>query len=176
MKTITEKQAIDILKKYAPNKKIFDTVLKHSLKVQEIALRIAKKIPQADMEFIRTASLLHDIGRFKCPPGPLTIKHGIAGAEILRKEKLPKHALVAERHLGAGISKKDIKEQKLKLPLKDHIPKSIEEKIITHADNLVFGAREGTFNEVLERFRKELGEKYTRKFVKLKDDIENMQK
>lgn len=170
---MNEKQAIALLKKYSTYEERFKKILAHSKKVQEIALGIAAKIPEADKEFIKIASLLHDIGRFSCPPGKDNIKHGIKGAEILRKEGLPeKFALVAERHVGVGISKEDIKKQKLNLPLKDYLPKTIEEKIITHADNLVFGNEEGTLRQVIERFRKELGEEYVERVKKLAEDIE----
>lgn len=173
---ITEKEAMSLLKKYAKNKREFNIILKHSKAVQKVALRIAKKIKGVDIEFIKTASLLHDIGRFECPPGKWSFKHGIIGAEILRKEGLKKHALVAERHLGAGISKKDIIEQKLSLPLKDYLPKTKEEKIITHADNLIENNKEASIEKIIERFRKELGEKVAKKIKKLAEEIDGMMK
>jgi len=173
---MTEKEAILLLSKYAKDKRDFDAILKHSKAVQKVALRIAKKIKGIDIEFIRTASLLHDIGRFECPPGKFSFKHGIIGAEILRKEGLKKHALAAERHLGAGISKKDIIEQKLDLPLKDYLPKTREEKIIAHADNLIENNREITIEKTIERFRKELGEKVAKKIKKLNNEVNKMVK
>ena len=171
MKNITEKQAIALLKKYAPNKQSFDIVLAHSRKVQELALSIAKKIPRADTGFIGIAALLHDIGRFKCPPRKNSIWHGVEGATILRKEGLHKYALVAERHLGAGITKEDIKRQKLKLPLKDYVPKTIEEKIISYADNLIFGTRIGALQEVIKRYRKEIGDFYIPRVIEQHNEI-----
>ena len=171
---MSEKEAIALLKKYAPSEEAFKKVYNHSKKVQEISLRFAEG-KKVDKEFIKAAALLHDIGRLECPPGKGSITHGIAGASILRKEGLPeKFALVCERHLGAGISKEDIKEQKLPLPLKDYLPLSAEEKIIAHSDNLVFGDKEGSFALVIERFRKELGEKAVERFKKLKEDVENL--
>lgn len=171
MKEISEKEAIGLLKKYSKNKKTYNLVLAHSKLVQKVALKIAKKIKGVDTEFIKTAALLHDIGRFRCPPGPKTIFHGVEGAKILRKEGLLKHARLAERHLGAGINKKDIEEQRLPLPKKDYMPKTIEEKIIAHADNLVFGARVGTLKEVEARFRKEVSEKIARRARNLYNSI-----
>ncbi|MBQ3575964.1 MAG: phosphohydrolase, partial [Coprobacter sp.] len=56
------------------------------------------------------------------------------GAEILRSEGLEAHALVCERHTGAGISAQEIENQKLPLPKADMIPVSIEEKIVAYAD------------------------------------------
>ena len=60
--------------------------------------------------------------------------HSLLGADILRNEGLEKHALVCERHTGAGISAKEIEQQNLPLPHKDVIPISIEEKIVAYAD------------------------------------------
>ena len=109
---ISEKKAVKLLRKYAPDEKTFRIVLAHSKKGQEIALKIAKNIPEADNEFIKIAMLLHDIGRFKYPPRTKdSIRHGIEGAKILRKENFFKYARVAERHLGVGITKEDIKKQ-----------------------------------------------------------------
>jgi uncharacterized protein len=45
-----------------------------------------------------------------------------------------KLALVCERHIGAGISTADIRQQHLPLPNRDMIPISIEEQIICYAD------------------------------------------
>ena len=174
--SLTEKQAIDILKKYSPNKKVFQKILAHSKAVQKLALKLAKKIPKINKEFIKTASLLHDIGRTRYPPKRSSIKHGIEGAKILRKEKLPKHARVAERHIGVGITKQDIIRQKLPLPRKDHIPKTKEEKIIAHADNLTFGTKVGTLKQVITRFKKELGESYVKRVEKLADEIKSWER
>ena len=171
---LTEKKALELLKRYSS--KSFRKILAHSKAVQKVALRIAGKIPEADSEFIKIASLLHDIGRFRCPPGKNSIRHGIIGAKILRKEGLERYARVAERHLGVGITKEDIKRQKLDLPLKDYVPISKEEKIIAHADNLVFGEKIGNLKMVIERFRKELGEEYAGRIKKLDKEIKAMKK
>jgi uncharacterized protein len=176
MKKITEKQAIELLKKYSNSEEDFEKVLAHVKAVQKVAVRIASKVPGIDMYKIKIGGLLHDIGRFSCPPGKDNCRHGLAGAEILRKEGLPDIALIAERHMGAGITKEDIIEQKLDLPGKDFVPLSREEKIVCHADNLIFDDKEVSFDKVTERFRKELGEKYVKRFVKLKNEVEKMQK
>lgn len=172
MEHITEKKAVALLKKYAATEQDFEAVLAHSISVQKVALKICRKV-RCDVQFVKTACLLHDIGRFQCLNA---IKHGIVGAKILKEEGLPKHALVAERHLGAGISKQDIKEQKLKLPLKDYVPKTVEEKIIAHADNLIFNTRVGTLKEAVSRFSKELGKKCGEKVKKLGEEIEKLKK
>ncbi len=177
MKKISEKEAIKLLKKHSNNEGNFKGVLKHSKAVQKVALDIGRKVKDVDLDFIKTASLLHDIGRFKTGiKGKDVVKHGIFGADILRKEGLREYALVAERHMGAGISREDILEQGLELPLNDYIPISKEEKIICHADKLVFGHRVGTVEEAVEKFRKELGEKAGKKIRKLAEEVEGLKK
>jgi len=174
MKKISEKDAIRLLKKYSQSKQSFKRILGHVQVVKKLAVDIGKKVKDADLDFIKTASLLHDIGRFQV--GPDTVRHGVIGSEILRGEGLPDHALVAERHLGPGISKEEIIEHGLDLPVQDYIPVSREEKIICHADNLIFGHRKGTLKEAVERFNKELGKKVGRKVKKLAEEVEGMSK
>jgi uncharacterized protein (TIGR00295 family) len=171
-----EKQAVALLKKYSKgDKRVFMKVLAHSRAVQKLALKMAKGIPDIDINLIKTGSLLHDIGRFSCPPRTaLSIKHGIKGAEILRKERQKTLAKIAERHIGAGISKEDIREQKLPLPKKDFMPRTKEEKIIACADNLVFGKSVKTIKQVVERFSGEISPKIGKRAKCLYDEITAM--
>jgi len=171
---MNEKEALELLKKHSSSDVAFEKVLNHSKKVQEIALRFAENIPECDVEFVRIASLLHDIGRFSCSK---TILHGICGADILRKEGLDeKFALVCERHLGAGISKKDIEQQGIDLPKKDYVPRSVEEKVITCADNLVFDDKEGTVEDVYQKFLIEVNKEAAEKTKKLYEEVCSMMK
>lgn len=160
---------IKLIKKYSLDKNSYDRVLTHSKKVNEIAMRIARQIQGVDLDFVNEASMLHDIGRFSAKK---VIQHGIEGARILKEEGYDERfQRVCCCHLGAGISKEEIKKKKLDLPLADYEPISIEEKIITVADNLVFGFREGTIDEVLYRFEKELGKDVARKVEKLYNEV-----
>ena len=164
----------ELLKKYSTNSKEYAKVLSHSEKVKEVALRIGDKIKGVNKEFLIKASLLHDIGRFKCPPGKNPILHGIEGSKIMEKEGFPKIAKVCERHLGAGLDREQAKQ--FGLPIRDYLPKTIEEKIITFADNLVSGDHEIPFTDVVKRFKKEYTEKDLKRLLKLKKEIENKQK
>lgn len=56
------------------------------------------------------------------------------GAEILRREGLHRHARVAERHTGTGLTAAEIERQNLPLPHQDFTPQSIEEQIVCYAD------------------------------------------
>jgi uncharacterized protein len=174
-KTITEEEAISLLKKYAPNEKVFLLVLNHSKNVQKIALKTAKKVKDINLDFIKTASLLHDIGRFSCPPRTdNSIRHGIVGYEILKKEGLIKHANVCRVHIGVGITKEDVLKQNLPLPKEDMIPLTKEEMIITYADNLDYKDEEKTEEWVENRFSEEIGEYYRLKVKKFHNKLHSL--
>lgn len=146
---------LDIIEKYYDkNSDLYKLLVKHSTQVMNKALSIAKNHPElnADTQFITEAAMLHDIGIYLtnapsifCHGKKPYICHGYLGADILRNEGLPKHALVCERHTGTGLSVEDIERQKLPLPLRDMIPISIEEQIICFAD--CFFSKSGDMTE-----------------------------
>ena len=85
--------------------------------------------------------MLHDIGIFLTDAVPIHcfgkyhyLCHGYLGADLLRKENLPRHALVAERHTGTGLTLKQIMERNLPVPHREMVPLSMEEKIVCFAD------------------------------------------
>jgi uncharacterized protein len=63
------------------------------------------------------------------------------GAEMLRNEGLPRHALVCERHTGSGLSADDIIKENLPLPPRDMLPLSVEERVICYADKFFSKSR-----------------------------------
>ncbi|MFN4308934.1 MAG: HD domain-containing protein, partial [Sulfurihydrogenibium azorense] len=81
------------------------------------------------------------------------IMHGIEGAKILKD--YPELAKICERHIGAGIPR----EEAIKLGLgnKDYIPETLEEKIITHADNLISGNKEVSIEETIKEYDEKFG-------------------
>ena len=101
-------------------------------------------------------------------------RHGVVGSVILRKEGHPQEALIAERHLGPGISREDILEQDLDLPHQDFIPESYEEKIVCYADKLISGVKEITIEESKKRFKKEIGEKCEARLQALHEEISEL--
>ena len=62
---------------------------------------------------------------------------------------------IIERHIGAGITASEA--VRLGLPEKDYLPVTVEEKIVSYADNIVSGTREMLFYEALDRFKDILG-------------------
>ena len=63
------------------------------------------------------------------------------------------HALVCERHTGAGLSLQDIEEQNLPVPHRDMLPVSLEEEIICFADKF-FSKTKLDKEKSLEKARK----------------------
>ena len=121
--------------------------LPHVTLVTYEALKIARQLglSKAQLCFIEEAAMLHDIGIVRveareigCSGGLPYICHGVEGRKILTEEGLPDHALVAERHIGVGITRADIVEKNYPLPPRDMLAERLEEKIISWAD-LFFG-------------------------------------
>ncbi len=105
-----------------------------------------------NLELAVLGAVLHDIGRSKTHG----IAHGIEGAKILRKYNFDeKLALIAERHIGAGIPKNEAVE--LGLPPKDYMPISLEEKLVAHCDNLISGTERVDVDFVVNKFKKRVG-------------------
>lgn len=135
---------VEIINKYySDNPRLRKILLRHSHQVANRTLRIVDAHPdwEVDKEFIREAAMLHDIGIIFCNAPAIYcfgehqyIEHGYLGAELLRREKLPKHADVAERHTGTGITINQIINEKLPLPFQDFSPRTLEEEIICYAD------------------------------------------
>lgn len=136
--------SIEIIDKYYPqDNELKNILLVHSRSVARKALQMLDKHPelQLDRDFVESAALLHDIGIFQtnapgiyCSGTHPYICHGYLGADLLREEGLPRHALVCERHTGAGIELKNIIEQQLPIPHREMVPLSMEEQLICFAD------------------------------------------
>ena len=132
-----------INKYYSEENELKHILLTHSRSVADKALQIAVKHPELHLDtgFLEEAALLHDIGIFMTDASGIQcfgthpyICHGYLGSELLMKEGYPRHALVCERHTGAGMSLQSIIEQDLPIPHRDMIPVSMEEQVICFAD------------------------------------------
>lgn len=124
----TDKECIDLLWDAGCKKR----VVIHCATVRAVAEEIAKAIPQADMDVVIAGAILHDIGRSK----DHSIMHASIGAEIAERYGLsPVLVNIIRKHTGAGLDDEDVRE--LGLPPGDYMPKTLEEKIVAHADNMV---------------------------------------
>ncbi|MFC1489323.1 HD domain-containing protein [Thermodesulfobacteriota bacterium] len=135
---------MDIIKNYYNTEsRTYKILIQHGELVSNKALIAAGKVAHLnpDLDFIKEAAMLHDIGIFftrtpelGCTGEHPYICHGYLGRDILEKEGFKTHALVCERHLGVGISLEDIRCHRLPIPERDMLPVSIEEQIICYAD------------------------------------------
>lgn len=139
-------------KYYAAGSEAYRIVSIHGEDVARKALQIAELHPEMnlDLKFIEEAALLHDIGIFMCKAPEIDchgeadyICHGYLGAELMHREGYPAHALVCERHTGAGISREEIAGRRLPLPHRDMLPVSPEEQLICFADKFFSKTRLG---------------------------------
>lgn len=170
---LNPKDAISLLK----NAGCSADVIEHCKTVAEYARQIAIDIKKSaekkgqpiaiDIDTVFLGGLLHDIGRSKTHD----IDHAVVGAAITIENGLDdKIVNIIERHIGAGISKEEA--ALLGLPQKDYLPVTIEEKIVAHADNLVFGSKAGTIEElVLDLRKKQLDENIIRRIIGLNNEI-----
>lgn len=112
-----------------------EEVVAHCEAVSALAVKIARKC-RANVKLAEIGGLLHDIGRCRSH----TLTHAVEGAKLAGELGLPEPIVrIIERHIGAGITRKEA--EKLGLPKKDYIPRTLEEKIVAHADNLMSGAK-----------------------------------
>ena len=136
--------AISLINKYyADNEPLCELLLLHSHQVTQRALEIARRHPELpiDCEFVEQAAMLHDIGIFLtdapgigCHGTEPYLLHGFLGAELMRREGLPRVARVCERHTGTGLTAERIQELNLPLPAGSYEPETLEEKLICYAD------------------------------------------
>ncbi len=168
----------DIIYKYYPEEnQLRNILLTHSELVARKALQVADKHPELalDRQFLEEASLLHDIGIFLCDAPSIQcfgthpyICHGYLGAELMRQEGLERHALVCERHTGAGLTLTQIEAQNLPVPHRDMLPVTLEEQVICFADKFFSKTRlaeEKTVEQArrsLQKFGEEGVERFNR--------------
>lgn len=160
---------------YQEGTPLYDVLVRHSRSVADFAIDILRRHPElnADSTFVEEAAMLHDIGICRtqapgifCTGDKPYICHGTIGADMMRQEGFPRHALVCERHTGAGLSLQQIIEQRLPVPHRDLLPVSIEEQVICFADKFFSKTkldRQKTPEEALRSLEK-FGEEGTRRF------------
>ena len=140
----TDEAILDLHKKFAPTERSLAVVYGHCQIIDEIARQvISQNQLKLDNKLVHAAALLHDIGYYPLldKDGYETkgegIKHGVIGAEILRKEGVDEAVCrIAERHTGVGLTREGILQFRLPLPARDFIPETAEEWLIAYADKL----------------------------------------
>lgn len=163
---------------YPPQTQLYQVLVVHSRIVTQKSLEIAEHLSglDPDVEFIKTAAMLHDIGIFKtralsigCTGTDPYIRHGYLGRKLLDELGLPpEYGLVCERHTGAGITRENIVSNTLPLPPRDMVPQSLEEKIICiadkyHSKNPKYSDQKMTVESILESLEK-IDDSHARRF------------
>ena len=127
-----------LLKKHGCSRR----VVAHCRAVADCALEIAGDSPFIDRDLVLAGAMLHDIGRGTTH----AIGHAQAGAGICRRLGCPgKVARIVECHTGAGMTADEC--SLLRLVPRDCVPKTAEERLVAHADNLAAGSRRTTIHE-----------------------------
>lgn len=130
-------------------------ILYHTLAVSRKAIKIGSEIRSVpvDIKLVRIGAILHDIGRTRSHG----LDHAAYGADIIRdlgwSEDL---ARITETHILGGLKKSEAKD--LNIPIRDYMPRSIEEKIVCLSDKYHIGSRkvsiEHRFKNWYNRFGK----------------------
>ena len=125
-----------------------------------------------DRGVVRQGALLHDLGRSLTQD----VRHATAGADLLRKDGPgawdERIVLCVERHTGAGIDAAEAKA--LGLPARDYTPRTLEERIVAHADNLYSGETRLTLAELEAKYRAKKLPRAWQKIQALHDELEDL--
>ena len=183
MKFPSEKESLEILK----NLRVMLKVVEHSKSVMIIALSIAKDIIESghnvDVKMLKSAALLHDVG--KCKYNKETgneYMHSYESGRIMRKAGFDEFAEVVESHF--GITEHESRCLGFPEP-HDMMPKTIEAKILFVADKIRPGRE--TLDEVVEYSRNTdklteryfsmcdgMKERYVETDIKIWKELQNM--
>jgi uncharacterized protein len=111
-----------------------EKVVAHCRAVRDVALEYAQRNLLVSVELVDEGAMLHDIGRGKTH----TIQHAQHGADLVRSFGFSEEiARIIECHTGAGLTADEC--TLLRLSPRECMPQTTEEKIVTHADNLIEG-------------------------------------
>ena len=117
-------------------------VIAHCHAVRDCACGYAAHNPGINFHLVEQGAMLHDIGRSRTHD----IRHAQCGADLIRAWGLGEEiARIVECHTGAGLTADEC--TLLGLSPRDCIPTTMEEKIVTHADNLIAGKKRVTILE-----------------------------
>ena len=143
-----------------------EKVLAHCKAVYDVALEYAQRDTLVAVDLVREGAMLHDIGRGSSH----TILHAQRGADLLRAQGISEEvARIVECHTGAGLTADEC--TLLGLSPRDCIPRTTEEKIVTHADNLIEGRKRVIIDESIASAI-HLPKKVRRRIYHLAQDVE----
>ncbi len=120
--------------KHAASAADFEVVWTHCEIVCGIAEQVAGRVAGVDLDLVRAGCLVHDIGVYRLRGEPY-IRHGVIGHRMLAEEGYPEAICrFCSCHTGVGVTRRDIEEQGLALPVGDYVAGSPEERLVMYAD------------------------------------------
>ncbi|MGB8309790.1 MAG: HD domain-containing protein [Methanoregula sp.] len=141
-------------------------VIAHCKAVCTCAEEYAKRSDLADRNLVTIGAMLHDIGRGNTH----SIGHAQRGADLLREKGFREEiARIVECHTGAGLTADEC--TLLGLLPRDCMPQTIEEKIVTHSDNLIAGSNRVIIEEEIAA-AVHLPRKIRKRMYRLANDVE----
>ncbi len=128
--------------RHAPTPEAFELVYTHCRAVCEVAeLLLAAAPAGVDADLVRAGCLLHDVGVYRLMDergridGPRYVSHGVLGHELLAGEGLPEILCrFCSHHTGVGVTRDDVRDQVLPIPVADYLAESPEEELVMYAD------------------------------------------
>lgn len=151
-----------------------EEVMRHVELVESIASAFAAAINArspglVDTGLVTAGALLHDIGRTRTH----TIEHARFGVEMAEALGLdPRIVEIIRRHVGGGLSPGEAKA--LGLPAWDGMPRTVEEKIVCHADTLVGAGGRRTLARTIERIGRKNAPEYERRVAALHRELADL--
>jgi len=128
---MTYEKALEILNEYGEGSVWTQHCLAVSNMAEHLSDALARKL-EINIEFLRCASLLHDIGRYVSHD---PIMHGVEGYHLLTALGYGEEAFVCASHILYGLSGNEAVQ--FGLPAVDFKPKSIEEKLVPLIDFMI---------------------------------------
>jgi len=148
-------------------------VIDHCKAVSDLAVKTAQIIQDSgitmNIPLVEIGGLLHDIGRSKTHK----VDHAIIGAKIAKQAGLPESIIsIIKRHVGGGITSSEAK----KLGWIDdiYVPLTLEEKIVTYADNLIKKSKIVPVEITIEKLNKEQKFEAAERVRKLDEEINKL--
>jgi tRNA (cytidine56-2'-O)-methyltransferase len=151
------------------------SVMDHVKEVHRLGLELVNasarsgKGIKVNMDLYEAGLLLHDIGRSRTH----SIKHVTKGVEIAKRLGLDQGILsIIRSHIGAGV--KGGEAVKLGLEEIDHIPVTIEEKLVCHCDNLVGSKRRRPLSVPVEKLKAKGADAAASRMISLHEELEGL--
>jgi uncharacterized protein len=146
----SRRECLEILRREG----VADEVIDHARLVEALGTAIAEKIAEkhsgaVDLGLVVAGGLLHDLGRAKTHD----IRHAQYGVEMAEEMGMdPRIVEIIRRHVGGGVTHEEAKA--LGLPEWDGMPRTLEEKIVCHADTLVGANGRRTLKQTIKHIKR----------------------